>query len=396
MPLLSPHDGTRPLLPNRMNSNIAAHHRDTRLALGPLQHEAFLCVSVGTCAVFASCGPWLAAHFSSWPVLVLTLAWLFVTILGASLSVIRHAEHLAGMLGEPYGTLILTLSVTVIEVTSISAVMLHGESNPTLARDTLFAVVMIILNGMVGLSLLIGGLRHREQEHNLQGTNAYLSVAIPLIVMSLVLPTFTQTTSGPTLSAAQETFLVVVSVGLYATFLAMQTGRHRSYFAVPGDLAHAAATRVHRKSIVVAAALLLAHMAPAVYLAERMSEPLDFLIETLHAPVAFGGVILAVLVATPEALGAVRAAMANRLQRSVNICLGSLLSTIGLTVPAMILVSHVTGQRLALGIEHADLVMLLLTLAVSIVTFASRRTHMLQGVVHLVLLAAYLLLIVQA
>ena len=241
--------------------------------------------------MFASCGPWLAAHFSSWPILVLTLAWLFFTILGASLSVVRHAERLAGMLGEPYGTLILTLSVTVIEVASISSVMLHGESNPTLARDTLFAVVMIILNGMVGLSLLIGGLRHGEQEHNLQGTNAYLSVAIPLIVMSLVLPTFTQTTSGPTLSAAQEMFLVVVSVGLYSTFLAMQTGRHRSYFGVPGDPAHAADTRVRGKSTVVAAALLLAHMAPAVYLAERMSEPLDFLIETLHAPVAFGGVV---------------------------------------------------------------------------------------------------------
>ena len=142
-------------------------------------------------------------------------AWLFVAILGSALSVVRHADQLAVRLGEPYGTLILTLSVVVIEVASITAIMLHGENNPTLTRDTLFAVVMIILNGMVGLALLVGGLRHREQHYNLQGANAYLGVILPLIAFSLLLPDFTQTTPGPTLSIGQSTFIAIVAVGLY-------------------------------------------------------------------------------------------------------------------------------------------------------------------------------------
>ncbi len=245
----------------------------------------------------------LSTHLSSLPVLILTLGWLFFTILGASLSVVRHAEHLAELLGEPYGTLILTLSVAVIEVTSIASTMGHGEANPTLARDTLFAVVMIILNGMVGLSLLIGGLRHREQQHNLQGANVYLGAMIPLIVLSLVLPDFTQTTSGPTLSLAQQVFLVVVSVGLYATFLVMQTGRHRSYFMVGGSTHSSAAETRTRRARARPALLLIAHLLPALFLAEQMSRPIDYLIETMHAPAAVGGVILAVLVATPEGLG---------------------------------------------------------------------------------------------
>ncbi len=363
-----------------------------RLSL--VRQEWFLALSAATCVVFFVSGEAIWDWLSSWPFFVFMLVWLFVTILGSALAVVRHAEHLAELLGEPYGTLILTLSVTVIEVTSISAVMLHGEANPTLARDTLLAVVMIILNGMVGLSLLIGGLRHREQYHNLQGANIYLSATIPLIVLSLVLPDFTQSTSGPTLAFAQQVFLVFVSVGLYVTFLAVQTGRHSGYFSVAqagADPARAALPR--RRETVLPSILLVAHLLPALFLAEQLSHPIDYLIETLRVPAALGGVILAVLVATPEAIGAVRAAMANQLQRSVNIFLGSILSTIGLTVPAMVLIAELTGQNIILGVEHADLVMLLLTLAVSIVTFASGRTNIIQGMVHLILFAAYLLLI---
>lgn len=359
-----------------------------------IRQEWFLAFSTATCVAFLVFGDSLWDRLSNWPFLVFVFLWLFATVLGSALAVVRHADHLAEALGEPYGTLILTLSVTVIEVTSISAVMLHGEANPTLARDTLLAVVMIILNGMVGLSLLIGGWRHREQHHNLQGANIYLGATIPLIVLSLVLPDFTQTTRGPTLSFAQQVFLVFVSVGLYVTFLAVQTGRHSSYFSVRAEpLAHVSSSR--RRPVVVHSILLFAHLAPALFLAEQLSHPIDYLIETLHVPAAVGGVILAVLVATPEAIGAVRAAWANQLQRSVNIFLGSVLSTIGLTVPAMVLISELTGQNIILGVEHADLVMLLLTLVVSIVTFASGRTNIIQGMVHLVLFAAYFLLIFQ-
>lgn len=315
-------------------------------------------------------------------------------MLSSALRVVRHAEHLAVRLGEPYGTLILTLSITFIEVMSISAVMLHGENNPTLPRDTVFAVLMIVLNGMVGLSLLLGGWWHREQHYNLQGANAYLGVIIPLVVMGLLLPDYTQTTPGPTLSFAQKVFLILVAVGLYAAFLVIQTGRHSSYFQEGEAASHAHRAEAPRP-LVPHAALLVAYLVPVVFLAEQLAHPIDYFIETLRAPAPLGGVIVALLVATPEAIGAVRAALANHMQRSVNIFLGSVLSTIGLTVPTMVLISQVIGREIVLGVEHTDLLMLLLTLGVSVVTFASGRTNAVQGAVHLVLFAAYLLLIVQ-
>jgi Ca2+:H+ antiporter len=286
-------------------------------------------------------------------------------------------------------------------VTSIAAIMLHGANNPTLARDTLFAVAMIILNGMVGLSLLVGGWRHREQQYNLQGANAYLGVIIPLAVLSLIMPDFTQTTPGPLLSHEQDILLVLVGLGLYSAFLAVQTRRHRAYFRFGADSADEQAKAGHPAltarppHLLAHAALLIAYLLPVVFLAEQFAHPVDYLIETLRAPTALGGVIIAVLVATPEAIGAVRAALANHLQRSINIFLGSVLSTIGLTVPAIVLVSRMIGREIVLGVEHTDLVMLLLTLVVCVVTFSSGRTNVMQGGVHLVLFAVYLALIFQ-
>ena len=167
-----------------------------------VRSEWFLAISAASSLYFAFWGAPLHAKVSDPAWLAFTFFWLFSVILGSALCVVRHAEHLAARLGEPYGTLILTMSVTFIEVMSISAIMVHGDNNPTLARDTLFAVVMIILNGMVGLSLLFGGLRHREQHYNLQGANAYLGVIIPLVVLSLILPNYTLTTPGPVLCPA--------------------------------------------------------------------------------------------------------------------------------------------------------------------------------------------------
>ena len=370
----------------------------TPLLPAPVRDEWFLAVSAATALAFLVSGGALLGGLSSPPWLALVFLWLFAAVLGSALCVVRHAERLAVRLGEPYGTLILTLSITFIEVMSISAVMLHGENNPTLARDTVFAVVMIVLNGMVGLSLLLGGWRHREQHYNLQGANAYLGVIIPLVVLSLLLPDYTQTTPGPTLSFAQEGFLVLVAVGLYAAFLAIQTGRHSGYFREEDEAAavgHAAQAGEAPPPLARHAALLVAYLVPVVFLAEQLAHPVDYLIETLRAPAPLGGVIVAVLVATPEAVGAARAALANHMQRSVNIFLGSVLSTIGLTVPAMVLIGHAIGRDVVLGVEHTDLVLLLLTLAVSVVTFASGHTNVVQGAVHLVLFAAYLLLIVQ-
>jgi Ca2+:H+ antiporter len=359
------------------------------------RQERLLVFCALTCAVVYASGEHLWAHLPDVMWLSGSFLWLLAAVMCAAFAVVRHAEQVAEILGEPLGTLILTLSVTVIEVICVSAVMLHGEQNPTLARDTLFAVVMLILNGMVGLSLLIGGIKHLEQDHNLQGANVYLVVAIPLIVLSLVLPNFTQTTPGPTLSHAQEAFLVVVSIGLYGVFLRMQTGRYRDYFSLirtPRDGRHEPHDRRHLLRHTV---FLLAYLGLAVALAEKLARPIDYAIESLHAPSAFGGLVMAVLVATAEAVGAVRAAIENQMQRSVNIFLGSILSTIGITIPAMILISRLTGQEIVLGVDHADLVMLLLTLAVSMVTFSMRRTNAIHGLVHLLLFGAYLMLIFQ-
>jgi Ca2+:H+ antiporter len=363
-----------------------------------------LILSVITGVAFAVGGESFVSLAMSGSLLAFTSIWIFGLILVASIRVVHHAEHLAARLGEPYGTLILTLSVTAIEIASISAVMLHGENNPTLVRDTLFAVIMIILNGMVGISILVGGWIHREQHYNLQGANAYLSVIVPLSVLSLILPDFTRTTPGPTLSVYQQSFLVVVSVGLYAAFLAIQTGRHRHYFgdagradqtvALPeptGDLPNA----TDKPFPVISAILLLGYLVPIIYMAELLAHPIDYLIETRRLPTPIGAVIIAVLVATPEALGAIRAAKSNQLQRSMNIFLGSVLSTIGLTIPAMLIIGNLTGRHFVLGLEHTDVVMLLVTLFSAGVTFASGRTNILQGAVHVVLFVAYVLLIFQ-
>ena len=329
--------------------------------------------------------------------LALIFLWLFGTVMGSALAVVRHADRVAEVLGEPYGTLVLTLSVTAIEVMSITAVMLHGANNPTLVRDTLFAIIMIVLGVMVGGSLLMGGWRHREQQYNLQSANAYLSVIIPLAVMTLTLPDFTSTTPGPTLSLQQELFVAVMSVGLYAVFLAIQTGRHRGYFRFDETKEHdphAATSTAPR--FWWHAALLIAYMAPVAFLAEQLAHPIDYFIETLAAPAPLGGVIIAVMVAAPEAIGATRAALANHLQRSVNIFLGSVLSTIGLTVPVMLAVSYFTAHEVYLGLDPANDLLLVLTLAVSVVTFASGRTNVLQGAVHVVLFAAFVMLIFQS
>ena len=363
--------------------------------LKAIRTEWFLGVSLATALAFFLAGKTLFALQGNpfWREVI--FVWLFGAVLGSALAVVRHADHLAEVLGEPYGTLVLTLSVTAIEVMSISAVMLHGDNNPTLVRDTLFAIVMIILGGMVGASLLLGGWRHREQHYNLQGANAYLSVIIPLAVLTLSLPNFTVTTPGPTLSLPQEVFLVIMSVGLFTAFLAIQTGRHRGYFTLEEDADRPARRQRDWQALYRHAGLLVLYMAPVAYLAEQLAHPIDYLIETLQAPTALGGVIIAMLVATPEAVGAARAAVANKLQRSINIFLGSVLSTIGLSVPIMLAVSHYTGREVYLGLDAANNLLLLLTLVVSVVTFASGRTNILQGAVHVMLFAAFLMLIFQ-
>jgi Ca2+:H+ antiporter len=327
------------------------------------------------------------------------LGAIFVCLLGgvfwSSLSVMRHADALAIRCGEPYGTLILTLSAICIEVMMISAAMLHGENNPTLARDMMFAVMMIALNGLIGFALLLGGLRHQEQNYNLQGAGSYLNTIMSLAVLGLVLPNFTTSLSGPRFSTVQEIFLIVISLLLYLTFLFVQTGRHRQYFketagmAIDGD-SH---SESQLRSTSFHALMLFLYLIVVIVLAEKFAIPMDNFVERFGMPQAFGGAIVAGLILAPEALSAVKAATKNQLQRSVNILHGSVLASIGLTIPAVLMIGMTTKRSVTLGIEGGNLPLLLLTLGASIVTFGTGKTNILQGCVHLVLFAVFLLLI---
>src|SRR5277367_2899361 len=202
-------------------------------ALSGLRREWLLLVAYATTALFLIFGKSWLADLSNPFWFTLMLGWLFAVIMGAAFAVVHHAESLAIKLGEPLGTLVLTLSVIGIEVMMISAVMLTGEGKPELARDAMFGVTMIVMNGMIGISLLMGGLRHHEQEYNLQGANSFLSLIVPLTVLGLILPNFTSASSGPTLSVLQSIFLAVMSVGIYSLFLIIQNWRHREYFVKP-------------------------------------------------------------------------------------------------------------------------------------------------------------------
>jgi Ca2+:H+ antiporter len=322
-------------------------------------------------------------------------AWLLGVIIWLAFGVVHEAEELAEMLGEPFGTLILTLSIVIIEVALISAVMLGAKEAPTLGRDTMFAVLMIVLNGVVGLGLLVGGLRHHEQSYNLQGASAYLAVIIPLCVIALVLPNFTTSTSDGSLTPVQAEAFSLFTILLYGIFLWLQTGRHSGYFTDPAEagLPRLAAPPRKRGAVLPHLALLLANILPIVILSKSLAAVLDFGIARLGAPPALGGVLIAMVVFTPEGLSALRAVATNQLTRAVNLCLGAATSTLGLTVPAILVIGLLTGQRVVLGLSPTNMVLLVTTLILSALTFSGSRTTMLEGAVHMTLFAVFMVLI---
>ncbi len=352
-------------------------------------------IGLATAVTFLALGNQILEDVAHPLVLGVVFVVLLAAVLWSAVSVVRHADCLAIKCGEPYGTLILTLSAISIEVMMISAAMLHGANNPTLARDMMFAVVMIALNGLVGLSLLLGGLRHHEQNYNLQGASAYLNAIMALAVLGLVLPNFTTSLSGPRFSTAQEIFLIVTSLSLYVIFLFIQAGRHRQYFkdATAEPVARGDHSGSQVRSTRFHATMLFLYLIVVVILAEKFAIPLDNCIERFGMPQAFGGAIVAGLVLAPEAMSAFKAATRNQLQRSVNILHGSVLASIGLTIPAVLIIGMTTQRSVVLGIEGGNLPLLVLTLGASVVTFGSGKTNVLQGCVHLVLFAVFLLLI---
>jgi Ca2+:H+ antiporter len=376
-------------------TGVIPQAKNTQQPGGLIRAEYPLLIGFATVAILFVLGNQLS-EVTTHPVpLIGIFVWLFAVILWSAVCVVRHADCLAIKLGEPYGTLILTLSAISIEVVMISTAMLHGENNPTLGRDAIFAVIMIALAGLVGLSLMLGGLKYREQHYNIQGVNAYLNVIMALAVLGLVLPNFTMSTSGPTFSTEQEIFFASVSLLLYAVFLLIQTLRHRGYFLDVKESAakHSPHHIVRVRSTGFHALMLLLYLVAVIFLAEKFAVPLDNSIEQFHMPQAFGGAIIAALVLSPEGLGGITASLQNQLQRSINILFGSVLATIGLTIPAVLMIGLLTKRSVALGLQGGNLPLLLLTLAVSVVTFTSRKTNILQGCVHFLLFAVFILLI---
>jgi Ca2+:H+ antiporter len=304
---------------------------------------------------------------------------------------VHHAEVVAHQVGEPYGTLVLALAITVIEVALIVSMMLAGGPQTTaLARDTVFAAVMLILNGIVGLCLLAGGSKHREQTFGQLGVSASLTTLAAIAVLTLVLPNYTTSVVGPVYSASQLAFVAVVSLVLYGTFVLVQTVRHRDYFLPAQADAEAHAAPPGAKVAAMSSGLLLLGLVAVVLLAKALAPTIEAAVDQAGAPKAVVGIIIAMVVLLPEGLAAFRAAQANRLQTSLNLALGSALASIGLTIPAVAIVSLATGWTLTLGLDVKSVVLLLLSLFVTTLSLSTGRTTVLQGTVHLVLLATYL------
>ncbi len=355
--------------------------------------EKALILGLVTTVLFMLFGKQWLGDLSSRLSNIVIFIWLFAIMLWLAFNVVRHADALAVKLGEPYGTLVLTLAVISIEVVIISAVMLTGKNNPTLARDMMFSVLMIVLNGMFGLTLVIGGIKHLEQVYNLEGSKAYLGVLTPLAILGLVLPRFSSSAPGGEVSLRMGIFLLVMSVCLYVVFLFIQTKWHSKYFKGQAesklDLHHGFEVR----STAHHSGLLIFNILPIVLLSKYLAVIIDHSISSMGAPQQLGGFLVAIIVLSPEAMTATKAALANQLQRTVNISLGSALSTIGLTIPAILAISLLSGRTIELGLGPEEITLLLLTLLVSTINISTQRTNLLQGVVHLIIFFAYIVLI---
>jgi Ca2+:H+ antiporter len=306
-------------------------------------------------------------------------------LVAAVLVAVHHAEVVAHRVGEPFGTLVLAMAVTVIEVALIVSMMLSDRAAAgTLARDTVYAAVMIVCNGVVGICLLAGGIRHHVVVFRVEGTSSALSVLAALATLTLVLPTYTTSTAGPTFSPAQLVFAGVMSLALYAVFVFVQTVRHRDYFLPVGDCESELHAGPPTKAVALAsAALLMVSLVAVVGLAKTLAPAIRAGVFAAGAPVTVVGIMIALLVLLPETWAALRAALHNRMQTSLNLALGSALATIGLTIPAVAALSIAIDLPLVLGLPGKETVLLGLTLLVSAIT---------QGAVHLVLFAAFLFL----
>jgi Ca2+:H+ antiporter len=315
-------------------------------------------------------------------------------LLAAVVSAVHHAEVVAHRVGEPFGTLVLALAITVIEVALVLSVMLGGAANAAVvARDTIYSAVMIICNGVVGVCLLLGGLRHREQSFRIEGTGSGLAALAALSALVLVIPTLTTSAPGAAYTNSQLAFVAAASLALWAVFVFIQTVRHRDYFlpAAAGDeSAHAEPPSV--RDAWISFALLLVALVAVVGLAKVMSPRIEAAVLAADAPQAVVGVLIAMIVLLPETWAAIRAARANRLQTSMNLAVGSAMASIGLTIPVVVAAAVFLGLPLQLGLQPTEIALVALTFVVGAITLGSGRTNVMQGAIHLVIFAAFLFL----
>ena len=348
-----------------------------------LLQTAIPCLACGVLALV-----W--GHELNWGLITLVAIALLATVLVA----VHHAEVIALKVGEPMGTLVLALAVTVIEVALVVALMMSGgAAAASLPRDTVFATVMIICNGVIGLCLLLGAWRYHALEFRVEGTTPALSVLATLATLTLVLPSFTSTTPGPTLSPSQLVFAGLVSLTLYAVFIFVQTVRHRDYFLPQGDDdsdEHSAPPS--RAATMTSFALLVVALVAVVGLAKLLAPSIEAAVNRAGVPHGVVGISVALMVLLPETWAAVRAALRNRMQVSFNLALGSALATIGLSIPAVVVTALVLHLPLDLGLANKETVLLALTLLISTMTLSPGRATVLQGAVHLVLFAVFLFL----
>lgn len=324
---------------------------------------------------------------------IVTLA--AAALIGAVVAAVHHAEVVAHRVGEPFGTLVLALAVTAIEVSLIVSVMIAGGSGKAvLARDTVYATVMIIATGVLGVCVLLGAIRHREQSFRPEGAGPALAAFITLAVLVLVMPAFTVSSQGGTYTTPQLAFVGFASLTLWCVFVFFQTVRHRDYFLPAGsdsdESAHALPPTAAQAWS--SFALLLVSLVGVVGLAKMLSPSIEAAVTEAGAPVAVIGIAIALLVLMPETVAAVRAALANRLQTSINLALGSALATIGLTIPVVVAVCIALELPLVLGLDPRDIVLLSVAILVAMIGIGAGRTNLMQGAVQLVLFAAFLFL----
>jgi Ca2+:H+ antiporter len=327
--------------------------------------------------------------FASHPLGIATTVLLIPLLIGTVFAAVYHAEDVAHIMGEPAGTLVLTVAVTIIELALIISLMLTGKATPTLVRETVFAVIMIVMTGLVGLCIVVGGIRHREQTFDVTSAKIYLAVLIVLTTLTLILPNYTTTAPGRLYSEGQLAYVSVATIALYGVFLYTQTVLHRDYFV--GEQTHTDVGHAEGR-LALSAFFLCVALVAVVLLAKLVAVIINVGVSKFDAPSSISGVIIALIVLTPESIAAVRAAQKNELQKSLNLALGSSLATIGLTIPAIAAANLFLHTPLILGLEPGDLALIVMTLAASILTFGTGKTNVLFGFLHLVIFGTFLFL----